>query len=141
MKRYLQRLEAAGLITIEERWSDDGDRTSNLYTLLNPEPAAIAQREHMFSESAASSRTLVMTIRGGFTVNPPPVLDEGEGRSTPDPEPDPHNQKKETTPDAASPVKTKRQETCTHPDTDLSHIDGMTICFHCWTLLEDARVD
>ena len=40
VKRYLQRLEAAALITVEARWSDDGDRTSNLYTLLDPEPGS-----------------------------------------------------------------------------------------------------
>ena len=137
VKRYLQRLEDAGLITVEARWSEDGDRTSNLYTLLDPDPAAITHRQQTIAESTAVSRIRVDDERGGATVDPPPVLDEGEGRSTLDPKPDLHNQKKETTMNAASPVKTKRQETCTHLDTDLSHFDTMTICCHCWTLLEE----
>lgn len=45
VKRYLHRLEAAGLITVEERWDEEGDRTSNHYTLLDPDPHAIAKRQ------------------------------------------------------------------------------------------------
>jgi DNA-binding MarR family transcriptional regulator len=141
VKRYLHRLEAAGLISIEARRSDDGDRTSNLYTLLDPEPAAIAQHQQTIAESTALPHTRVDGDEGRSTDDPPPVRDEREGRSTADQEPDLHNQKQETTPDSASPVKTKSQETCTHPAPDLSHIDGMTICFHCWTLLETHGLD
>src|SRR6516165_7745572 len=56
VKRYLHRLEAAGLITVEERWSEEGDRTSNLYTLLNPEPAAIAARHQTTSAAPTLAR-------------------------------------------------------------------------------------
>jgi GntR family transcriptional regulator len=139
VKRYLQRLEAAGLITVEARWSEDGDRTSNLYTLLNPEPASIAQRQQTISESAALSCTPVDDDGGGSTVNSPPVLDEVEGRSTPDPQPDLQNQKKETIENPASPVKTKRQETCSHPEEEIHRLsDGIVICFHCYKLLDEA---
>jgi DNA-binding MarR family transcriptional regulator len=44
VKVYLRKLEAAGLIEIEERWAEPGDRTSNLYTLLDCTPAAVAKR-------------------------------------------------------------------------------------------------
>ena len=139
VKRYLQRLEAAGLITVEERWSNDGDRTSNLYTLLDPEPAAIAHRQQSIAESAALPRTPVDEEGGGSIVNSPPVLDEEEGGSTPNPEPDLHNEKQETTMNAASPIKTKRQETCSHPEVEIHRLsDGIVICFHCYELLEEA---
>jgi DNA-binding MarR family transcriptional regulator len=139
VKRYLQRLEAAGLITVEERWSEDGDRTSNLYTLLDPEPAAIAQRQQTLAESAALSRTQVDDEGGGSTVNSPPVLDDEEGRSTPDPQPNLQNQKKETTMHAAAPVKTQRQKTCSHPEVEIHRLsDGIVICFHCYTLLDEG---
>ena len=139
VKRYLHRLESAGLITVEERWSDDGDRTSNLYTLLDPEPAAIAHRQQTLAESTALSRTRVDDEGGGSTVDLPPVLDEGEDRSTPDPQPDLHNQNKETTVNAASPVKTQRQKTCSHPEAEIHRLsDGIIICFHCYKLLDEA---
>jgi predicted ArsR family transcriptional regulator len=142
VKRYLQRLEAAGLITVEERWSEDGDRTSNLYTLLDPEPAAIAQRQQTLAESAALSRTQVDDEGGGSTVNSPPVLDDEEGRSTPDPQPNLQNQKKETTMHAASPVKTQRQKTCSHPELEIHRLsDGIVICFHCYALLDEATTE
>ena len=137
VKRYLHRLEAAGLITVEERWSDDGDRTSNLYTLLNPESDAIVQRQQ--TTSAAPSLTPDGDDGGGSAENPPPVLDEGEGRSTPDPKPDLHNQKQETTMNAAAPVKTTRQKTCSHPEVEIHRLsDGIVICFHCYALLDEA---
>src|SRR5207247_11317342 len=88
VKRYLKRLEAAGLISVEERWTEEGDRTSNLYTLLNPEPDAIAQRQHTATTAMASA--IPDVGGGGFTETPPPVQEEGEGGATPDPqEPDP----------------------------------------------------
>jgi DNA-binding MarR family transcriptional regulator len=142
VKRYLKRLETAGLITVEERWTEEGDRTSNLYTLLNPEPDAIAQRQH------TATTALVPAIPdvggGGFTGNPPPVHADGGGGATldPNPDPDPENRKKETTQDAASLEKTDRQKTCPHPDAEVHHFsDGIVICFHCYGLLEEATTE
>jgi hypothetical protein len=136
VKRYLHRLEAAGLISVEERWSEDGDRTSNLYTLLNPEPDAITTRQQ--ASAAPPPRASGDHDGGGSTTNSPPVLEAEDGRSTLNlQEPDPQNQKNETTPDTPPPVKTSRQTTCTHPDSETSRIDGMTICYHCWSILDE----
>jgi hypothetical protein len=140
VKRYLHRLEVAGLITVEERWSKDGDRTSNLYTLLNPEPAAIAQRQQ--TASAAPSLAHDDCEGGGSAETRPRVLANGEGGVTPDPqEPDLQNTKKETTLDAATPEKTHRQLICTHPTSERSRIsDDITICYHCWSIVEDTSM-
>jgi len=137
VKRYLHRLEAAGLITVEERWTEEGDRTSNLYTLLNPEPDAIAQRQHTATTAIAPG--ILDVGGGGFTETPPPVQEEGEGGAPVDPqEPDPENTKKETTQDAASREKTDRQKTCPHPEAEVHHFsDGIVICFHCYGLLDE----
>ena len=54
VKVYLHKLEAAGLIVIEERWAEAGDRTSNLYILLDPSPAAIAR--HLAARAAEEAR-------------------------------------------------------------------------------------
>ncbi len=140
VKRYLKRLEAAGLITVEERWTEEGDRTSNLYTLLNPEPDAIAQRQHTATTAMASG--IPDVGGGGFTETPPPIQEEGGGGATVDPEPDPENRKKETTNDVASREKTDRQKTCPHPDAEVHHFsDGIVICFHCYGLLEEATTE
>jgi DNA-binding MarR family transcriptional regulator len=137
VKRYLHRLEAAGLIAVEERWSDDGDRTSNLYTLLNPDPTAMAEQTRM-----ASPTPTVLDVDcegGGVTEIPPPVAQQEEGGSAANPqEPDPQNPKQRTTPDAALLQKTDRQNTCGHPTAEQSRIDGMAICYHCWSIIEDT---
>ena len=139
VKRYLHRLEAAGLITVEERWSGEGDRTSNLYTLLNPEPAAIAARHQ--TTSAAPTLARGDCEGGGSAETRPPVRADEEGGATPDPqEPDPQNTKNETTLDAAAPEKTHRQLTCTHPTSERSCINDITICYHCWSIVEDTSV-
>jgi replication initiation and membrane attachment protein DnaB len=36
VKRHIQKLVDIGLAIIEPRWSEKGDRTSNLYTLRDP---------------------------------------------------------------------------------------------------------
>lgn len=39
----------------------------------------------------------------------------------------------------AAPGKTHRQITCSHPTLEQSSIDGMTICYHCWSIVEDTN--
>lgn len=139
VKRYLHRLQAAGLITIEERWDEEGDRTSNRYTLLDPDPHTMATRQEP-SETPAVLAAAAATEGGGVTATLPSVPAEEAGRSTGPPEPsDPQNQKKETTISAAPLEKTHRQSTCSHPTLEQSWIDGMTICYHCWSIVEDTR--
>jgi DNA-binding MarR family transcriptional regulator len=138
VKRYLHRLQAAGLISIEERWDEEGDRTSNRYTLLTPDPESIAARQ----EQSASPVVLAgptATEGGGSAADRPSVPCDALGGSTANPEPlDPPNQQRETTHDAASLPQTQRQMLCCHPALDLSCIDGLTICYHCWSIVEDA---
>lgn len=138
VKRHLHRLEAAGLIAVGKRWSEHGDRTSNLYTLLNPGPSAIVARQQATTDARA--RAPVDGNGGGSTATRPPVRSEGEGGSTANPqEPDPPNPKNETTQDAASLKKTPRQQTCPHPALDIHRLaDGIVICFQCFVLLENG---
>jgi DNA-binding MarR family transcriptional regulator len=136
VKRYLHRLQAAGLISIEERWDEEGDRTSNRYTLLAPDPEAIAKQQ----EQAASPTVLAgltATDGGGSATNPPSVPCDALGGCTMNPEPtDPQNQDKGTTNDAAALGPTARQKSCSHPALEVHRFsDGITICFHCFALL------
>jgi DNA-binding MarR family transcriptional regulator len=137
VKRYLHLLEKAGLITVEERWSDDGDRTSNLYTLLNPEPAAIATR-HQTPAAQPPSLPPDVLEGGRFTESPPTVLSEGEGRSAENPqEPTLQNPKQETTNEPAALAKTPRQLACLHPTPEVHSVAGLAICYHCWSILAE----
>jgi hypothetical protein len=140
VKRYLQRLQAAGLISIEERWDEEGDRTSNRYTLLAPDPESIAKRQ----EQSASPVVLAgptATEGGGSAADRPSVPCHDVGGSPVNPEPtDPQNQKRETTMRVAVPEKTLHQLACDHPPLELSCIDGLTICYHCWSIVEDTSV-
>jgi DNA-binding MarR family transcriptional regulator len=139
VKRYLHLLEKEGLITVSERYSEEGDRTSNLYTLLNPEPSAIAHRQQT-PDAPPSSLAPDVLEGGGSAENPPPGLCEGQGGSAENPqEPQHQNQKQETTNEPASPEKTPRQHTCTHPAPELSTLADITICYHCWSILEEQN--
>ena len=139
VKRYLHRLEAAGLITVEERRDEEGDRTSNRYTLLDPDPNTIAQRQEQ-SDAPVLFDPATATQGGGSATDLPSVLCDALGESTTNPEPaDPQNQKRGTTISAAAPDKTHRQNTCCHPTLEQRCIDGMTICYHCWSIVEDTH--
>jgi DNA-binding MarR family transcriptional regulator len=136
VKRYLHRLQKAGLISIEERWDEEGDRTSNRYTLLAPDPEAIATRQ----QQSASSVVLAgppTTERGGSATDRPSGPCDAVGESPMSPEPtDPPNQQKETTNTSAALGQTARQKTCPHPESEVHRFsDGITICFHCFALL------
>ena len=137
VKRYLHRLEAAGLISVGERWSDDGDRTSNRYTLLNPAPEAIADRQHI--TPTEESDMFDASEGGGSTQTRPPIHPEQEGGVTADPhEPNLLNIKKETTVVTGDAEKTPRQSACPHPPQEQSRIGDLTLCYHCWSILENA---
>jgi GntR family transcriptional regulator len=154
VKRALHTLKTVGLITIDPRWSDDGDRTSNLFTLI---PLATVAKRQQAAADAAASPAAPATEGGGVSANPPPVSAGGEVGSagphhaeqdtgnknssdtSPDPqEPNPQNAKQETTRDAVSGEKTQRQRTCPHPAEEIHRFaDEITICFQCFALLDN----
>jgi Helix-turn-helix domain len=137
VKRYLHRLEAAGLITVEERWDAEGDRTSNRYTLLDPDPTAIAQRPEP-PDPPVLFDPAIATEGGGSATDLPSVPCDALGGSTTNPEPtDPQNQQRATTNDGASWGQTNRQRTCLHPVDEVHRMaDAMTICLHCFSILD-----
>ena len=132
VKRALHVLKAAGLITIDPRWSEDGDRTSNLYTLIPV--AKVAEREQEGTRSPGK------TVRdgGGATVNPPPPAGETEvGSAGTLSEQDSLNN---TSPSMVDTAKTTRTRTCIHPTLEISRFDGISICHHCWSILEEDTI-
>jgi GntR family transcriptional regulator len=136
VKRYLRRLEAAGLIRIEGRWDEEGDRTSNLYTLLNPEPEAIATRQAQSAAPVVHAGPPA-TAEGGSAADRPSGPCDALGEFPRNPEPtDPPNQNRETTNTSAALGQTARQKSCSHSASEVHRFsDGITICFHCFALL------
>ena len=45
VQRHMPKVLKAGLLKSEPQWSEEGDRASNLYTLLDPSPAAVENRK------------------------------------------------------------------------------------------------
>jgi DNA-binding MarR family transcriptional regulator len=141
VKVYLHKLEAAGLITIEERWDDAGDPTTNRYTLLDPSPAAIAR--HLAARAAAEARCQEHTDTGpeggGSADDRPSAATQPTGGPARDPEQTSSHQiemnKSECSRTEEQPRRT-RINPCPHPRPEISCIDGLHICHHCWTIVE-----
>ena len=137
VKRALHTLKAVGLITIDPRWSDDGDPTSNLFTLI---PLATVAKRQQVSAEVAASLDAPLTEGGGVTENPPGVTDIGEvgPEGTHHAEQDTMNKISSDVSDETETPKTENP--CPHPDIEVSHFAGLTICYHCWRILPEERV-
>ncbi len=158
VKLYLRRLEAAGLITITERRDAAGDPTSNCYTLLDPSPAAVAKRQAAKAASAAPGPE-----GGRPPADPPPAACQPTGGSPADPQPSSPEQKEEnhaecsrteetpktppgtdlrhtydksSQPRTAARPKTPPENPCPHPLEERSYFGDITVCQHCWTMLD-----
>lgn len=144
VKVYLRKLEEAGLIAIRERQDAAGDPTSNCYTLLDPSPSAVNKR--LAARQATCTGTAAPASEGGRPpADPPPIACQPTGRPSADPQPDLDPQPKETNhaEDARAAEETphtRTSNTCPHPLEELGHYDDITICRHCWTLV-DAYAD
>ena len=141
VKIYLRKLEDAGLIEIEERWAEPGDRTSNLYTLLDCTPVAVAKRVAARAAAAVDpgSRDL-----GGRSLGDLPSADtqptEGPADAPEQSHPEQMQENKaeclRTDEKPASPTK----QPCPHPDAEVYRFDGIILCHHCWTLLVEVEL-
>jgi DNA-binding MarR family transcriptional regulator len=129
VKVYLRKMEKAGLIAIEERQDPAGDPTSNRYTLLDPDPAAVANR--------IADRKATIVPEGGRPADDPP------GRPGADPKPSSlrEEEKRLNQADGANAPREETQQRqpanpCPHPLEELSHFGEVTVCQHCWTLID-----
>ena len=134
VKVYLRKLEEAGLIAIMERQDAAGDPTSNCYTLLDPSPSAIDKR------LAARTAPAAPVPEGGRPpADPPPAATQPPGRPSPDPEPSSLEPKEENQPECSRTQETSKtppSNPCPHPLEELSHFGTITICQHCWAMLD-----
>jgi DNA-binding MarR family transcriptional regulator len=142
VKVYLHKLEAAGLISIEQRWDEAGDPTTNLYTLLDPSPAAIAK--HLAARADAEARRQERAATGpdggGSGDDRPSVSTQPTGGSADDPEQIHASQNEMNKSECSRTDETPTAKTtnpCPHPAPEISCIAGMHICHHCWTIVEE----
>jgi hypothetical protein len=145
VKVYLRKLEEVGLIAITERQDEAGDPTSNLYTLLDPSPAAVAKR-------LADRKAAAACERGRPPADPHPSEEVGclpthprppadlPGRPPADPEPNLSLEPEELNQAGAARAAEETPATpprppCPHPLEERSHFGAVAVCQHCWTLL------
>jgi hypothetical protein len=134
VKVYLRKLEEAGLIDIRERQDAAGDPTSNLYTLLDPSPAAVAKR--------LAARKAARAPEGGRPpADPPPAATPPTGRPPAAPEPDLDPEPQEINQAEAARAEEEKPATpprkpCPHPIEERSYFGDIVVCHHCWAILD-----
>jgi len=138
VKLYLHKLADAGLIDIEERWAEPGDRTSNLYTLLDADPTAVARR------LAARAADESAQVAGGGSARDLPSADS---QPTGGPAADPYQlqleQQQENNEECSRTAEnptTPAKAMCPHPESEVARFDGMIVCHHCWSMLIESVV-
>jgi DNA-binding MarR family transcriptional regulator len=148
VKVYLHKFEALGLITIEKRFDEAGDPTTNLYTLLDPSPAAVGK--HLAARAATDARSQEQAgtrADGGGSAGGPPSADtQPTGGSAGGPEQSSSDQMNMNKPECSRAAKDAEEtpprrhaNPCLHPAVEIHRIaDEITICFHCFAILETS---
>jgi len=157
VKVYLHRLEAVGLIEIEERYAAAGDQDANRYRLLDPAPAAVEARRKARAAQALAGLLQVASPpeRGRSTDAPPPEAPQTEGGRSADALPGESadgpqlltTEEKENQPGECSIELSEetppRARTCDHAPAERLHFGEVAVCPHCWATYEvlTASVD
>ena len=108
--RYVKKLKALGLISPELRFKEDGSPTSNQYNF----------------------------DKGSGTKQPEVVAPDNHPSGSAPPEQSPITNKKQRTISQVDLLPTEKQKTCPHPPTEIAFLaDNVTICHHCYSLLDE----
>jgi hypothetical protein len=108
--RYVKKLKALGLISPELRFKEDGSPTSNQYNF----------------------------DKGSGTKQPEVVAPDNHPGSPPPPEQSPSPNKKQRSISDVDFYPTEKQKTCPHPPTEIVFLADVTICHHCYGLLNES---
>jgi hypothetical protein len=145
VKKYLRILLKYDLIAITSRWDEQGDPTSNGYLLLDPSPEKVALRRRQL-EALLTPQHGTFTLEGGRSPDdPPPCPVATDPQSAADPKQSSSLNKNNGTsvniappPTPITSEPTLRQQTCSHPATEIVFLhDNITICHHCYGLLDE----
>jgi len=108
--RYVKKLKALGLISPQLRFKEDGSPTSNQYNF----------------------------DKGSGTKQPEVVASDNHPSSPPPPEQSSSPNKKQRSISDVDFYTTEKQKTCPHPPTEIVFLaDNVTICHHCYGLLDE----
>src|SRR5262249_22277689 len=108
--RYVKKLKALGLISPHLRFKEDGSPTSNQYN---------------FDE-------------GSGTKQPEVVVQDNHPSSPLPPEQSPSPNKKQRSITDVDMMPTEKQKACPHPPIEIVFLaDNVTICHHCYGLLDE----
>lgn len=119
IRKHLRKLEKVGLITVEERFSEVGDHTSNKFTLHDPT-----------NKEARLLRMLKQAMRSGAIYEgPPPQTDQSLKGGTANFEVKQGSLKQNLTS-----APTEKQKSCGHA-THLHPEPGIVVCGDCFLLI------
>ena len=150
VKVYLHRLEAVGLIEIEERYAAAGDQDANRYRLLDPAPAAVEARRKARAAQALAGLLQVASPpeRGRSTDDPPPEAPQTEGGRSADALPgesadspqlltteEKENHARRRSVELAEET-TPKTRICDHPADERLRFGEVAVCPHCWAIFE-----
>jgi len=155
--RPIERRPAAGprpttgMVIVARRQSAEGDPDTNLYTVLDPSPDAVAKR---LREREEAERGGGSTQRpgGGSTQRPPSpqtattlIYSDLEQNSLNEERPACAEEMGTENPVQASTVDTPLahpdRQPCTHSHDECDHFDSLTICRQCWTLVDHTKAE
>jgi Helix-turn-helix domain len=132
--RYVKKLKALCLIDPELQFKEDGGPTSNQYYFPSPGTSPVNRHEQDTSD------------KGGAVLPPPPPQGchhpsssgaTAPGASLP-PEQSSLPNKKQRSISEVDFYPTEKQKTCPHPPAAIVFLaDNVTICHHCYGLLDD----
>jgi hypothetical protein len=123
----VKKLRILKLISPQWRFKEDGSHASNQYDFQAPESSVPAKK----------SEVVVKTEQGGRPERPPVVAPDDHPGRPERPEQSEINKNKRTI-DEVDLMPTEKQKTCPHPPEFIVILsDGITICNHCYGLLDE----
>jgi Helix-turn-helix domain len=131
--RYVKKLKALGLLCPQLRFKEDGSPTSNQYNFDKgsgtQQPPVVAQDNHPSGSAPpeqspiSNKKQRTMTDVDFFAEKNPQNPDSTLSISHLSPQ---------------IPMTTEKQKTCPHPPTEIVFLaDNVTICHHCYGLLDE----
>ena len=124
--RYVKKMKELNVISPEWRFKEDGSHNSNQYNFEG-------------AENSVPSKNIdgsVQIVQGGGSKQPEVVAQDNQPSSTEPPKQSEPNKKQRTISEADF-MPTEKQKTCPHPPTSIVILpDNITICNHCYGLLD-----
>ena len=134
--RYVKKLKAFNLLDPELRFKEDGSPSSNQYHFPSPASSGTPPVNRREQDDQDKGGAVLPPLQEQDCHSPSGSPATTPGAALPPEQSSSSNKKERTRETSASP--TERQKTCPHPPTEIVILpDTITICHHCWGLLDD----